>query len=73
MCLVFLNQLVGDQQGFCASFTNALLCLAWAVWSFEMTNFIKLLLMLGKRLFLLNTAIAAPVSEGQFLILDDPI
>lgn len=29
--------------------------------------------MLGKMLFLLNMAIAAPVSEGHFLLLDDPI
>lgn len=46
---------------------------AWAVWSAEITNFIKLLLMLDKMLFLLNTAIAVPVSGGQCLPLVDPI
>lgn len=39
----------------------------------EITNFIKLLLMLGRMLFLLSTAIAAPVSGGHSLPLDDPI
>lgn len=68
-----MNQLVGDQLGFCVTLTNTFSCLAWAVWSAEITNFIKLLLMLGKMLFLLNMAIAAPVSEGHFLLLDDPI
>lgn len=67
-----MNQLVRDQPRLCASFTNTFLCLDRAMWCVEITNFIKLLLMLGKMLFLLNMAIAAPVLEGQSL-LDDPI
>lgn len=73
MSTVLINQLVGDQLGFCATLTKAFPCLSWDVWNAEITNFTKLLLMLGKMLFLLNTAIAVPISEGRSFLLDDPV
>ena len=44
-------------------------CLAWAVWSVEITNFIKLLLMLAKMLFLLNTAIGTQFQKDSLFFL----
>lgn len=69
MSTVLINQLVGDQLGFCATLTKTFPCLAWDVWNTKITNFIKLLLMLGKMLFLLNTATTVLISQGQFFFL----
>lgn len=53
----------------CHSYKSIPRYLAWAVWSVEITNFIKLLLMSGEMLFLLNTAIALQFQKDSIFFL----